>query len=83
MYSLVSLVLLCDLYNPRASFLLVAALALALCGCILPGRCKLDGAPDTADPRVGGLGNHERTLDIMKDPRVGAMAVAAMIVVFW
>lgn len=77
---LVSLVLLCDLYNPQASFLLVAALALAL-WVYFTGAMHLDGVADTTDAWVGGLGNHERTLDIMKDPRVGAMAVAAMIVV--
>ena len=77
---LVSLVLLCDLYNPQASFLLVAALALAL-WVYFTGAMHLDGVADTTDAWVGGLGNHERTLEIMKDPRVGAMAVAAMIVV--
>ena len=77
---LVSLVLLCYLYNPKASFLLVAALVLAL-WVYFTGAMHLDGVADTADAWVGGLGNHERTLEIMKDPRVGAMAVAAMIVV--
>ena len=77
---LVSLVLLCYLYNPQASFLLVAALVLAL-WVYCTGAMHLDGVADTADAWVGGLGNHERTLEIMKDPRVGAMAVAAMIVV--
>ena len=77
---LVSLVLLCYLYNPQASSLLVAALVLAL-WVYFTGAMHLDGVADTADAWVGGLGNHERTLEIMKDPRVGAMAVAAMLVV--
>src|SRR5690554_7057022 len=77
---LVSLVLLCYLYNPQASFLLVAALVLAL-WVYFTGAMHLDGVADTADAWVGGLGNHERTLEIMKDPRIGAMGTAAMSVV--
>src|SRR5690554_2979134 len=41
----------------------------------------LDGVADTADAWVGGLGDHARTLEILKDPRVGAMGVSAMLVV--
>ena len=78
--ALVSLVMLCFQYNPHASSVLVAALVLAL-WVYFTGAMHLDGVADTADAWVGGLGNHERTLEIMKDPRVGAMAVAAMIVV--
>lgn len=77
---LVALVLLCFLYNPGASVILVAALVLAL-WVYFTGAMHLDGVADTADAWVGGLGDHQRTLEIMKDPRVGAMAVAAMLVV--
>lgn len=77
---LVALVLLCFLYNPHASVILVAALVLAL-WVYFTGAMHLDGVADTADAWVGGLGDHQRTLEIMKDPRVGAMAVAAMLVV--
>jgi len=77
---LVGLVTLCFYYNPQASVFLVGALVLAL-WVYLTGAMHLDGVADTADAWVGGLGDHQRTLDIMKDPRVGAMAVAAMLVV--
>ncbi|HZJ95043.1 MAG TPA: adenosylcobinamide-GDP ribazoletransferase [Thiopseudomonas sp.] len=77
---LLVLVTLCFWYNPQASVLLVSALVLAL-WVYFTGAMHLDGVADTADAWVGGLGNHERTLEIMKDPRVGAMAVAAMLVV--
>ncbi|QEY58882.1 adenosylcobinamide-GDP ribazoletransferase [Pseudomonas sp. C27(2019)] len=77
---LVTLVTLCFYYNPQASVFLVAALVLAL-WVYFTGAMHLDGVADTADAWVGGLGDHTRTLEIMKDPRVGAMAVAAMLVV--
>lgn len=77
---LVGLIKLCFYYNPQASVFLVGALVLAL-WVYFTGAMHLDGLADMADAWVGGLGDHERTLEIMKDPRVGAMAVAAMIVV--
>ncbi|MDY0248908.1 MAG: adenosylcobinamide-GDP ribazoletransferase [Pseudomonas sp.] len=77
---LITLVFLCFQYNPQAPVLLVAALTLAL-WVYFTGAMHLDGVADTADAWVGGLGSHERTLEIMKDPRVGSMAVAAMAVV--
>lgn len=78
--AMVGLVLLCYQHNSHASLLLVAALVLAL-WVYFTGAMHLDGVADTADAWVGGLGNHERTLEIMKDPRVGSMGVAAMVVV--
>ena len=77
---LVGLVSLCLYYNPQTSLVLVGALVLGL-WVYFTGAMHLDGVADTADAWVGGLGNLEHTLDIMKDPRVGAMAVAAMLVV--
>lgn len=78
--ALCGLVFLCFQYNPQASALLVAALVLALWA-YFTGAMHLDGVADTADAWVGGLGSLERTLEIMKDPRVGSMGVAAMLVV--
>jgi adenosylcobinamide-GDP ribazoletransferase len=43
------------------------------------GALHLDGLADTADAWIGGRGNRERTLAIMKDPHVGTMAVAAVV----
>lgn len=78
--AMVGLVLLCYQHNPHASTFLVAALVLAL-WVYFTGAMHLDGVADTADAWVGGLGDHKRTLDIMKDPRVGSMGVAAMLVI--
>lgn len=41
----------------------------------LTGALHLDGLADTLDAWVGGLGDRERTLAIMKDPHVGSTAV--------
>lgn len=46
----------------------------------LTGALHLDGYADTVDAWVGGLGNKERTLEIMKDPTSGSMAVVALII---
>lgn len=42
------------------------------------GALHLDGLADSADAWVGGLGSRERTLEILKDPRSGAMGVVAL-----
>ncbi len=47
----------------------------------LSGALHLDGLADSADAWVGGLGNRERTLAIMKDPCSGPVAVVVLIVV--
>lgn len=62
-----------------APLLLHAAILLAV-WVMLTGSLHLDGLADTADAWVGGYGNRERTLAIMKDPRSGPMAVVALIV---
>lgn len=59
--------------------LLHAAILLAV-WVTLTGGLHLDGLADTADAWVGGYGDRERTLAIMKDPRSGPMAVVALIV---
>ena len=46
---------------------------------ILTGGLHLDGLADCADAWVGGLGDKERTLEIMKDPACGPMAAFIMI----
>lgn len=62
-----------------APLLLHAAIVLAV-WIFLTGGLHLDGFADTADAWVGGYGDRERTLAIMKDPRSGPMAVVALIV---
>lgn len=62
------------------SDLLTAALLLAL-WVGLSGGLHLDGLADTADAWIGGYGDRERTLTIMKDPRSGPIAVVVLVVV--
>lgn len=45
------------------------------------GALHLDGLGDCADAWVGGLGSRERTFAILKDPRSGAMAVVALVLI--
>lgn len=47
----------------------------------LSGGLHLDGLADSADAWVGGFGDRERTLSIMKDPRSGPIAVVALVLV--
>lgn len=58
---------------------LAAALLLAL-WVLASGGLHLDGLADTVDAWVGGYGDRERTLALMKDPCCGPMAVAALVV---
>lgn len=60
--------------------LLMAALLVAAWAW-LTGGLHLDGLADTADAWVGGLGDRERTLAIMKDPRSGPAGVSALVLV--
>lgn len=43
------------------------------------GALHLDGLADAADAWVGGMGDRQRTLEIMKDPTCGPMAVVALV----
>lgn len=63
-----------------AAALLSAALVL-VAWVALTGALHLDGLADSADAWVGGLGDRERTLAIMKDPRSGPIGVAAIVLV--
>ena len=60
--------------------LLQAALLLSL-WVALSGALHLDGLADMADAWVGGLGDRERTLAIMKDPRSGPVAGGVLVLV--
>lgn len=60
--------------------LLAAALVLAA-WTLVTGGLHLDGLADSADAWIGGHGERERTLSIMKDPRCGPMAVTTLVVI--
>ncbi len=45
----------------------------------LTGALHLDGLADSADAWIGGLGDREKTLTIMKDPRCGPAGVVALV----
>ncbi|KOP55398.1 cobalamin synthase [Pseudomonas coronafaciens pv. porri] len=54
--------------------------ALLLCAWVLlSGGLHLDGLADSADAWLGGFGDRERTLSIMKDPRSGPIAVVTLV----
>lgn len=61
-----------------SAVLLQAALLLTLWVGI-SGGLHLDGLADSADAWVGGFGDKERTLTIMKDPRSGPIAVVVLV----
>jgi adenosylcobinamide-GDP ribazoletransferase len=59
----------------------VAAAILLLAWAWVTGGLHLDGLADTTDAWVGGIGDRERTLEIMKDPRIGVTGAVALIVI--
>ena len=68
------------LVQVHAPGLLQAALLL-MAWVALTGALHLDGLADTADAWLGGLGDRERTLAIMKDPCAGPAGVVAVVLV--
>ncbi|MCU1762091.1 adenosylcobinamide-GDP ribazoletransferase [Pseudomonas sp. 14P_8.1_Bac3] len=61
--------------------LLLHAAVLLTVWVLLSGALHLDGLADSADAWLGGFGDRERTLTIMKDPRSGPMAVVTLVLV--
>ena len=59
----------------------LAAALIIVAWVVLTGLMHMDGLADTADAWIGGLGDRERTLEIMKDPRCGPAGVTALILV--
>ncbi|ERS00706.1 cobalamin synthase [Acinetobacter sp. COS3] len=70
----------CSILLVKLPTLLIASIILVL-WIWLTGGLHLDGLADTADAWVGGFGDPERTLEIMKDPTCGPMGVLSLIVV--
>ncbi len=48
---------------------------------LMTGGLHLDGLADSADAWIGGLNDRDRTLEIMKDPYCGPIAVASIVLV--
>lgn len=63
---------------PTSPLPLQASLILVL-WVFLTGGLHLDGLADSADAWVGGMGNRERMLEIMKDPTSGPMGVISIV----
>ena len=60
---------------------LLWALLLVALHAFLTGALHLDGLSDVVDGLGGSRGDRDRALEIMKDPRVGAFGVVALILV--
>lgn len=69
-----------DLVLGDAALLLRATLLLVV-WVTITGALHLDGLADSADAWVGGHGDRERMLTIMKDPHVGPCAVVSLTLV--
>jgi adenosylcobinamide-GDP ribazoletransferase len=65
----------------RDSPTLLSAALIVLAWVVMTGALHLDGLADSADAWVGGLGDREKTLAIMKDPRSGPAGVVALVLV--
>lgn len=81
-YPLVGLligIVLALLFNLLAqqALLLIAAILLAV-WVLITGGLHLDGLADSADAWAGALGDKARALEIMKDPRSGALAIVVV-----
>ncbi|NWD05264.1 adenosylcobinamide-GDP ribazoletransferase [Pseudomonas gingeri] len=84
-YPLVGLLLGAVLYGADgllggAPLLLHGALLLTV-WVLFSGGLHLDGLADSADAWLGGFGDRDRTLLIMKDPRSGPIAVVTLVLV--
>lgn len=63
-----------------ASGLIEAAILLSI-WVLITGALHLDGLADSADAWLGGYGDQQRTLEIMKDPYSGPAAVVVLVLV--
>jgi adenosylcobinamide-GDP ribazoletransferase len=59
----------------------VVAVVIVTLWVFITGALHLDGLADSADGFVGGQGNTERTLEIMKDPVSGPVGIASIFLI--
>ncbi|NJN48049.1 MAG: adenosylcobinamide-GDP ribazoletransferase, partial [Candidatus Competibacteraceae bacterium] len=59
----------------------VLAVLLLTVWTLATGGLHLDGLADAADAWIGGFGDREKTLAIMKDPRSGPIAIVVVVLV--
>lgn len=78
---MIGLLLLLVVWLSSAATDLVQAGILLIVWVLITGGLHLDGLADSADAWVGGLGDKERTLEIMKDPYCGPSAVVLLVLV--
>lgn len=60
---------------------MISAALILICWVLFSGALHLDGLADSADAWLGGRGDPERTLAIMKDPTAGPVAVVVLLLV--
>jgi adenosylcobinamide-GDP ribazoletransferase len=73
------LIVAATMLNDHSS--IVSAVLLLVIWVTLTGGLHLDGLADSADAWLGGMGDKEKTLSIMKDPTSGPIAVSLLILV--
>ena len=66
-------------FAPQLQAIVVAALIL-FSWALLTGALHLDGLSDSADAWIGGYGNKDKTLAIMKDPYCGPAGVSIIVI---
>ena len=79
-FILVAILFLLDWWFPHTRPLVMAGIIL-LAWVLLTGALHLDGLSDSADAWVGGFGDRDRTMAIMKDPYCGPAGVSIIVVV--
>jgi adenosylcobinamide-GDP ribazoletransferase len=60
---------------------LVASALLVTAWILLTGGLHLDGLADSADAWIGGFGDRDKTMAIMKDPNCGPAGVSAIVLI--
>lgn len=74
-------ILWCLTLIPLSTNGLVEAAIILITWVLITGALHLDGLADSSDAWLGGYGNKDRTLEIMKDPCSGPAAVVILVLV--